>query len=165
VFFWVFPRHQIVFFRRFGTLCQVHLQRLHTPHRAFEDGPDRRFRNVRKTQSDTGEIPKRTYTRLLCLFTCTLYKVTLDYCISLYILVSSLERQRESITWKSNCLSFPTGTMKLKTLPGRGTRWSSGWGTALKTGMSRDRFPMVSLEFLIDIILPAALWPWGRLIL
>jgi hypothetical protein len=28
VFFWVFPRRQIKFCRRFGTLCQVHLQRL-----------------------------------------------------------------------------------------------------------------------------------------
>ena len=26
--FWVFPRHQIVVGRRFGTLCQFHLQRL-----------------------------------------------------------------------------------------------------------------------------------------
>jgi hypothetical protein len=32
----------------------------------------------------------------------------------------------------------------------------------LQTGRSRNRFPMVS-EFFIDIILPVALWPWGRL--
>jgi membrane-bound lytic murein transglycosylase len=33
----------------------------HILHPAFEDEPDRGFRNVGKTQSDAGEIPKRTY--------------------------------------------------------------------------------------------------------
>jgi hypothetical protein len=62
MFFWVFPRRQIVVCRRFETLCQVHLQRLDVEYEAFEDGPDRGFRNVGKTQPDAGEIPKRTYT-------------------------------------------------------------------------------------------------------
>ena len=38
-----------------------------------------------------------------------------------------------------------------------------GWGTALQAGRSVMRIPFVSLEFLIDIILPTALWPWVRL--
>jgi hypothetical protein len=38
-----------------------------------------------------------------------------------------------------------------------------GWGTALQVGMSRVRFPVVSLEFFIYIILLSALWPWGGL--
>ena len=32
---------------------------------------------------------------------------------------------------------------------------------ALQAGRSRVRFPMVSREVFIDIILSAALWPWG----
>ena len=35
------------------------------------------------------------------------------------------------------------------------------WGTALHSGRSRVRFPMVSL--FIDLVLPAALRPWGRI--
>jgi hypothetical protein len=35
---------------------------LSTLHPAFEDGTDRRFRNVGKSQSDAGEIPKRIHT-------------------------------------------------------------------------------------------------------
>jgi hypothetical protein len=40
---------------------------------------------------------------------------------------------------------------------------SLGWGTALHAWRPWVRFPIVSLEFFIDIILPAALWPWGWL--
>ena len=32
-----------------------------------------------------------------------------------------------------------------------------------KSERSRVQFPVVSMEFFIDIILPAALWPWGWL--
>jgi len=34
------------------------------------------------------------------------------------------------------------------------SRVRGGCGTALQTGRSRVRFPMVSLEFFIDVILP-----------
>jgi len=34
---------------------------------------------------------------------------------------------------------------------------------ALQTGESQVRFPMVSLEFFIEIVFLAALRPWGRL--
>jgi hypothetical protein len=35
-----------------------------------------------------------------------------------------------------------------------------GWGTALQAGRLQPRFPMMSLQFFFDIILPAALGPW-----
>jgi hypothetical protein len=66
-----------------------------------------------------------------------------------------------SMTWRLgvevNCLLIFFLTFK------GGAGWPSGQGTKLQTGKSRIRFPMVSLEFFSDLILPVALWSWGRL--
>ena len=51
--------------------------------------------------------------------------------------------------------------MHRPSLPPENIPGTHGRGTALLAGRSRVRFPMVSLEFFIDIILLAALWPWG----
>jgi hypothetical protein len=61
-----------------------------------------------------------------------------------------------------------TNILKLAQIENRkkwkGKRGSAvGWGTALQARRSRGRFPMVSLEFFIDIIFPTALCPWGWL--
>ena len=54
--------------------------------------------------------------------------------------------------------------LNFSTLLTKGARSGTvGWGTAGQAGRSWVQFPMVTLEFFIDIIFPAALWPWGQL--
>jgi hypothetical protein len=58
----------------------------------------------------------------------------------------------------TNCLQIRYGWVLL------GARGSIvGWGTMLQTGRSRVGFPMRSLDFSIDLIFPAAIWPCSRL--
>jgi hypothetical protein len=42
-----------------------------------------------------------------------------------------------------------------------GTRGAVGCGTGLQARRSRVPFPMVLLKFVIDVVLPVLLWPWG----
>jgi hypothetical protein len=61
---------------------------------------------------------------------------------------------------KVNSLCF---TILLYFLRGHAVGGAVGWGTVLQAGRSWVRFPMVSLKFFINKILPAALRPWSRL--
>jgi hypothetical protein len=58
-------------------------------------------------------------------------------------------------------LATKLATLTSSTALSRGVRRGAfGQGTALQAGRSRVQFPVVSLEFFIDIILPGLLWPW-----
>ena len=89
------------------------------------------------------------------------YLVFRTICLWCYVINSSPPCPEE-------CLEKNSCGRKYKVLRplSEGRRASCGavaWDTALQVGRSRVRFPMVSLEFLICINLPAALWPWGRI--
>jgi hypothetical protein len=92
------------------------------------------------------------------------------YCRNMYEPIHRIKERYKSLHFvrvfflmRNLTLKFYVPTLRMYVGNNGGTGWCSGWGTALQTGRARDRFPMVSLKFFIDIILPAALWPWSRL--
>jgi hypothetical protein len=69
----------------------------------------------------------------------------------------------------SSLVVYTKDTSLLRQLDKKKGSFNALWGHAvaqldkaqLQTRRLWNQFPMVSLEFFIDIILPAALWPWG----
>jgi hypothetical protein len=80
----------------------------------------------------------------------------------LYLFVYLQSKGLENV---QTCLSFPfvviLYTLHYISVGERGS--AVGWCTAQQVRRSRVRFPIVSLEFFVDTILPAAPWPWGWL--
>ena len=95
-------------------------------------------------------------------------KCTCWWFYKLYVSVLDLEQQTVLHTYTTTQLTLRNTTFSsviiVITLRDGVVRCSAvGWGTALQARRSRVRSTMVSLEFFIDIILPAALCSWGQL--
>jgi len=78
----------------------------------------------------------------------------------------SLEKRKRHVLYSRNGDNSDTATETY--ICATAFLWGTSGGafrydTALQAGKSRVRFRMVPLEIFIDIILPAALWPWDRL--
>jgi len=71
----------------------------------------------------------------------------------MYARLESMSVSRSLFSMDEHNLSYFEGPL----YPKRARGSAVGRGTALQVGRSRVPFPMVSLEFFIDIILPAAL--------
>jgi hypothetical protein len=94
---------------------------------------------------------------LSCVHDCELKdKDQLYFCMNLYSTCNGLSTRKGThpkiktdFTYNYNFIYNFQGKWKyyIEVTTERGTRWRSGWRTALQTGRSRVRFPMVLLDF------------------
>jgi hypothetical protein len=76
--------------------------------------------------------------------------------------ISFVSASTQTKHWKQTYMK--QASMKHKRTQPRRTRGGTvDWGTILQAARSQVWFPMRSLDSSIDLILPAALWPWDQL--
>jgi hypothetical protein len=92
-----------------------------------------------------------------CSYSCiTHVHTTVSLVWSIFHIVFLLSRNSGQ-EWKDGPHTFQIYSLRLGALGS-----IVGWGTTLQAGRSRVQFLMRSLDFSIDLILLATLWPWGE---